>query len=952
MKKWVVLITCLLVVFTVASANAQIDWSKLFDKPADVHLSPGAESDIFAVGDVTQDKLIGQDDIDFLMAYTFKGGSAPSPYYTGDANCDGFVDIDDVVFLIDYIYDDGDSPVCNIYADKSQSFGYSEFDLAITSIIFSDNTPQVGQIISVTTNVLNNGSICGNITSIGGLDCPPEGSNISCDGFGGGIQIPLCPGESYEFTEDKSFSIPGTWEITRVVSGKGINGENDTYLYNNEMMKYLEVEGNITTAWCQENDDGNKLFIKGTTWGEYSDGTEFSFTDYCVDVYNINEYWCLDYTAPTSHTYDCRAYDNRVCVEGACVPAQPNGTDFDLALISMTLSDTTPEVGQTVTVTKTVRNYGNVAGYITGSSAADVTPSGGGGASYEIMMVPISAGETKTYTDSVTFDVAGTWQLKRGYTGLGINNKTDANLINNNMTLNVMVHESNITEPYCGDGTCNGNETFDTCPEDCEAPDEPGDSVVAQYSFNECSGVVVNDASGNGHDGIAASANWVAGYGGCALEFDKVQSRFVKVEDSDDFDLDTFSIEAMVYMTSDINTWPKGYQTIVSKEYQYILRFFGEYTTGDHGLSAIYFYGGPGVYKHANLRVSEFNWEPNRWYKIKFTYDGSYIRIIIDGVLRKEVYSPSSSYPPTHSNAYLFIGNHIWGGTGTPSSSDEFIGKIDNVVISGEVSNITQTCTDSDGGLNYYTFGECMQSGNGGSGGVVDYCASSLVLKECYCSGDTLQSYDYSCPEGCSAGVCLTNITEPYCGDGICNGNETNITCPEDCSGIGRTVTPGKTNQPLTQNAGSDWGVGTDAVDIGDAEKGIIQTFEAVKSDMPMEPKAYVSQTEVEVLTTMSMTEAYEKKITSRTGDIGYTISWFFCGQTAQERTDANFLYDQYLELKTHAETLQTLKSDLPVDKQSLMSDIITGITNKAESLKIKAEQKVRQAGGICGAAS
>ncbi len=45
--------------------------------------------------------------------------------------------------------------------------------------------------------------------------------------------------------------------------------------------------------------------------------------------------------------------------------------------------------------------------------------------------------------------------------------------------------------------------------------------LVAHWNFNEASGNVVNDISGNGHDGtIEGAPNWVPGVGGSALDFD------------------------------------------------------------------------------------------------------------------------------------------------------------------------------------------------------------------------------------------------------------------------------------------------------------------------------------------------------------------------------------------------------------------------------------------------
>ena len=51
------------------------------------------------------------------------------------------------------------------------------------------------------------------------------------------------------------------------------------------------------------------------------------------------------------------------------------------------------------------------------------------------------------------------------------------------------------------------------------------------------------------------------------------------------------------------------------------------------------------------------------------------------------------------------------------------------------------------------------------SGHGEDFCGDGV------CNGNETEE---SCPEDCIA-------VEPFCGDGVCNGNETSVTCPEDC---------------------------------------------------------------------------------------------------------------------------------------------------------------------------
>ncbi len=74
-------------------------------------------------------------------------------------------------------------------------------------------------------------------------------------------------------------------------------------------------------------------------------------------------------------------------------------------------------------------------------------------------------------------------------------------------------------------------------------------------------------------------------------------------------------------------------------------------------------------------------------------------------------------------------------------------------------SNIS-TCTDSDGGLNYYLNGTVTLLNNS----AVDSCSSNLSLVEFYCSSNsTYGAQTYYCPSG-------------VCSNGACVGNSTNVT--------------------------------------------------------------------------------------------------------------------------------------------------------------------------------
>lgn len=78
------------------------------------------------------------------------------------------------------------------------------------------------------------------------------------------------------------------------------------------------------------------------------------------------------------------------------------------------------------------------------------------------------------------------------------------------------------------------------------------------------------------------------------------------------------------------------------------------------------------------------------------------------------------------------------------------------------------TCTDSDGGKNYYVKGSAIKHIHDYNGINCldvfndyciyiqgDYCTNSKTLKEAYCDGDEVKNISYICPNGCKDGACI-----------------------------------------------------------------------------------------------------------------------------------------------------------------------------------------------------
>ncbi len=79
---------------------------------------------------------------------------------------------------------------------------------------------------------------------------------------------------------------------------------------------------------------------------------------------------------------------------------------------------------------------------------------------------------------------------------------------------------------------------------------------------------------------------------------------------------------------------------------------------------------------------------------------------------------------------------------------------------------INKTCTDSDGGKDYYVFGRTRYGAP--SMGDIDYdtCINSDILSEQYCPSPSEKSNElYNCPHGCRDGECLNESISSKCTD-------------------------------------------------------------------------------------------------------------------------------------------------------------------------------------------
>jgi Concanavalin A-like lectin/glucanases superfamily len=198
-----------------------------------------------------------------------------------------------------------------------------------------------------------------------------------------------------------------------------------------------------------------------------------------------------------------------------------------------------------------------------------------------------------------------------------------------------------------------------------------GPKLAGRWHLNETTGDNTGDSSGNGNNGLVVNAIHVQGRFGNALRFD--EGKYVQVVNSTVLEPKTISVEAWVKaVLSDVNV----FQHILAKgAHDCTAASYALYTGQTRGLS-FYIFNGTDSYLSPDAGTGV--WDGN-WHHIAGTYDGTVIRLYVDGA------QIGSGTPIATSIAYglsdsadFFIGTYALHLT-NPSCVANFVGSIDEV---------------------------------------------------------------------------------------------------------------------------------------------------------------------------------------------------------------------------------------------------------------------------------
>jgi len=169
---------------------------------------------------------------------------------------------------------------------------------------------------------------------------------------------------------------------------------------------------------------------------------------------------------------------------------------------------------------------------------------------------------------------------------------------------------------------------------------------VGYWKFDEGSGNIAYDSSGNGNHGTLVNGpTWTSGKFGSALSFDGVDD-YVEIPTTagGSLDPDVLSVMAWIYVS--------GETTSVQRIFQRTSCTYGLFTSSD-GLT-IYFYvdtgNAGGAWKSVSYTVPSIR----KWYHVVGTYDGTSMKLFINGELKAQT---SQSYAVNNGGATAYIGS-------------------------------------------------------------------------------------------------------------------------------------------------------------------------------------------------------------------------------------------------------------------------------------------------------
>lgn len=186
------------------------------------------------------------------------------------------------------------------------------------------------------------------------------------------------------------------------------------------------------------------------------------------------------------------------------------------------------------------------------------------------------------------------------------------------------------------------------------------EDVVGIWLLDEGEGDVIEDSSGNGHHGtITGILDWVEGKFGSGLKYPGNGANFASVEHRDDLDLVTYTLMAWINI-ADRGDW----QCVVGKEEPFGIGNYSLFINRD-ALKPVNEFWVAGVYRGIMGKTVVTDEE---WHHIAGTYDKSFMKIYVDGVMEGQM---AATDDPDTTTGVIRLGVRINGGNAFNGILDE-----------------------------------------------------------------------------------------------------------------------------------------------------------------------------------------------------------------------------------------------------------------------------------------
>ncbi len=504
--------------------------------------------------------------------------------------------------------------------------------------------------------------------------------------------------KTYSWTISSYFSPRDDYKIS--ISGK-VNGE----VISDESDDYFSIIKPIT---CTDSDGGKNYYEKGTVT---VDGT--SYTDYCVNNYTLKEYFCTEITTSglggaAEEIYQC-PYG---CRNGACLRESELP---DLIITSVEYTPSSPTPNDTLEFRVTVKNIGEdieslVSGGIITRISSESLPSPGWRIC-DAIIDPLDSGESVVVDCPIfTYLPTGTHQFT--FFVDYDNRIVEADESNNTYTIQVRVTS---VQPSITVIAPNGGERWEIGKKYniyWESTGISSDYKIRITLINYGTSPLTETDLIYNLPGNLGSYSWYL-----SENFQPGDAYKIKIEACK---------SGMCYSDES-----DRFFSIIKKEQE-------DPVTGT--LSSDKTQAKVGE----NITLTVSAQDDQGVYKVMVYYKGRWHSKYCNNA--KECTKTWTFTESTSGTKYYYgyvYGRRLNGRLEGKWTTPKY------VRVEWE-EEITPTCTDSDGGKNYYVKGTVTVDGTR----LTDFCIDSKTLKEHYCMGSNARYLNYTCPYGCENGAC------------------------------------------------------------------------------------------------------------------------------------------------------------------------------------------------------